>query len=207
MKKYRSLFAVILILFLRIGDINAAMISLEPNMSDVHVGEVFNIDLKISNVDTDILTTFDFNVLFEASTLEFMNFTFGDPVFGNQLDLFGFSGGLFSNVTQPSTGTINLTDTSFDTDFDLFALQLDEFIIGTFTFNAKAVGTSTLSFDNVLLGGAFDRNFIPSPLAFTAIPSSVDVTSTQVPEPHLASMLLFGLGIIGLRKRYIKLKI
>lgn len=203
MKIYNCLITIMFLLCFRAGDADAAIISFETDGSDVNVGDVFTVDLKISDLGADILTTFDLNVIFDDGVLDFLSFTFGDPLNGNQLDIQGFGGGLFASAT-PSSGIVNLTDSSFDPDAVLLSSQLDEFIIGTFSFNAQALGTSVFGIQNVLLGGAFNGGFIPSAVAFTTSAATVNVVATQVSEPVLTSSVLLGLLFLGLRKRLVK---
>jgi hypothetical protein len=97
------------------------------------------------------LGTFDINVNFDPTILEFSDVHYEDPILGNQLDLFGLGS---SVTTTPGVGVINLFELSRDPPGDLNALQAKAFILAQVTFNALAAGASPLSLTTNALGDA-----------------------------------------------------
>ena len=199
MKLLCKLFTALLLL-VNMSVASAAVISFEPDSDTVNVGESFNVEVKIAALGADILTTFDFDMLFDNAILNFNSFTFGDAVNGNQLDISGLTGGLFaSTIVNP--GKINATDLSFDTDATLIANQLDEFVLGTLNFTANALGSAAFTFQNVILGGAFNGGFIATPIDFTANSATVNVVASSIDEPGALLLMFIGLATVVTQRR------
>ena len=126
---------------------------------------------------------------FDDSILDFQSFAFGTG-----LDVFGL--GTLNGVID-SGDTVNIFELSFDFDSDLMALQPDDFVLGTFTFDTLSYGTSALDIQVLALGGEFIfdpilGDFVASSLASDSESGSISVVSVP------AAIWLFGTGLIGL---------
>ncbi len=81
------------------GSATAIEISLTPSTPTITLGDTVNLDLNITGLgdfSPQSLGVFDLDVTFDSSILGFNNAVFGDPVLGDQLDLFGL--GSLTNV-------------------------------------------------------------------------------------------------------------
>ena len=75
----------------------AITIGFSPVMQDVFLGETFDVELVISGLGeyaADSLGAFDLDVNFHPEILAFNSATFGDPVLGDQLDLWELGSGV-----------------------------------------------------------------------------------------------------------------
>ena len=114
------------------GETQAIMLGFSPSNPVAHVGDSVDVDLVISGLGDfapPSLSVFDLDVLFDPTILGLTNVAFGDPVFGDQLDLFGF--GHFSDVDAVAPGAANLFEISFDLPSDLDLLQPGSFTLAT----------------------------------------------------------------------------
>lgn len=67
-------------------------ISILPASQSVNLGSTTTVNLTIAGLGNHVapsLGTFDLNIDFNPTILGFSTFVFGDPVLGDQLDLFG----------------------------------------------------------------------------------------------------------------------
>lgn len=172
----------------------AASLEIIPAAQSVEQGDLVEIKVAISELGDftpPSLGAFDVDVSFDPNLLAFGSVTFGDPILGDQLDLFGL--GSLTGVI-PGVGTVNLAELSFDLPADLDSLQAGSFTLATLSFNTLATGTTSLGISvNDLadsLGSALPIDSV-SGGAVTVTPSSM-----PIPEPSFGLVsLLFALGL------------
>ena len=170
----------------------AITISFDPAAQSTTVGSAVDVALVISGLTDGAapsLSTFDLDVSFDPAILGFSSAAFGDPVLGDQLDIFGL-GSL--TIATLGVGTVNLFELSFDSPSDLDALQAGSFTLATLTFDGLSIGTSTLGISINALGDS-----LGDPLSASIQSGSITSQGTsQIPEP--SSLLLLGVAALGM---------
>ncbi len=171
--------------------VNAALLEFTPINQTVDQGDSVEVELTVSGLGeftADSLGAFDIEVLFDNSILEFSSVTYGDPVFGDQLDLFGLGSMI---ETTPGAGEVNLVEISLDLPFELDDLQLGSFTLATLSFDTLLAGTSSLDIGDHILSDASGVG-----LNADITQASVTVNAVSVPEPSI--LVLMGAGLLGL---------
>lgn len=157
-----------------------------PSSQSVIVGSTTTADLFVSGLGDGTapsLGTFDLDISYDSSILNFNNATFG-----TQLDIFGLGNVQF--VTS-GVGTINLFELSFDFANDLDILQASSFLMATLSFDALVSGSSILSVTLNALGDSAGNQ-----LQAGLVAGNIDVQSVGVvPEP--SSLPLIWIGMLG----------
>lgn len=169
-----------------------ATVGFDPIAQTVASGATVDVGVVISGLtdgDAPSLSTFDLDISFDPSVLSFGSAVFGDPVLGDQLDVFGLGFNPTLDLVTGS-GVLNIFELSLDSPDDLDTLQVGSFTLATLTFEALTGGTSPLGISINALGDAYG-----DPLAAEVTSGSVTVTGAA-PEP--ATLALLGLGIAGM---------
>ncbi len=185
------------------GTAQAISLNLVPSPQNTFLGNTIDAAVIISELGNGVapsLSTYDLDISFDDTILDFSSVTFGDPVLGDQLNLMGLGSEI--EIKEPSPGVVNIFELSFDFPEDLNDLQADRFTLATLTFDTVAVGASPLNLSIIDLGDA-----LGDPLTANVSSSSVTVSNQQVtvPEP---SFTLLGFGLmIGLGAVLPKIKI
>ncbi len=168
----------------------AIILSFAPATQNASVGFPTDVAVVISGLGNGAapsLSAFDLDVDFDSNVLSFLGVTFGDPVLGDQLDLFAL--GSLAGTTS-GLGVVNLFELSLDSPADLDALQAGSFTLATLTFDTLAAGFSPLGISVNALGDANGN-----PLTATIAGGSVTAAGAgAVPEP--ASLLLVFAGLM-----------
>lgn len=194
MKKFQRIYFFLAMLILS-NNIAYATITLgfdEP----VQVGDSINIDINISGLgsgSSPSLGSYDLDILFDDSHLSFSNAMFGDPVLGNQLDIFAFAANP-SDAYLSEDGIINIYEISFDEIADLNDFQADSFTLATLVFDVLKEDSSQIDFIINELGDA-EANLLTA--------NSISSVVTTVPVPTTFWLLASALTVLY-RKRIIK---
>lgn len=159
-------------------------VSIEPETSAFSVGDLFDVDIRISGLDADDLGGFDFDLEFEPGVLQYQSYSLGieltDPVFG-QFDL--------SDDAQAGAGTLRLAEVSF---LNNFSAQPDAFTLATVSFGAIKAGMSPLTISNIDLSD--DSGLVALNV------NSVNNGSVAVPTPGTLLLVPFGFGLLLMRR-------
>lgn len=183
-------------IFLLLGTLPAyaLTVSLAPTPQVVNVGQTLQFDLVISGLGSGVtpsLGTYDVDISFDPGIFGFTSAVFGDPILGNQLDLFGL-GSL--NAVTTGIGTVNLFELSFDDPVDLILLQSENFTLATLSFAALSLGSSSLGIHINALGDEFG-----DPLTAQIVGASATVNqdnNNPIPEPNGLALVLAGLMVL-----------
>jgi len=183
MNRFTKKFLVLISIFCSILFLNthvwAISLSFSPSTAEINIGGSIDVDLIISGLENDDLGYFEFDINFDDSILGFNSYSLGNGL-GNIAagDADDWSAGDLGG------GTINLIEISYLLDL---SFQSDSFSLATLSFTGVGLGSSPLSYSNIVLGDDWG-----GALSADTIDGSIDV----VPEP--ATLLLFGIGFIGL---------
>lgn len=161
--------------------IELALVPIAQTASSLSVG------IAISGLDDGAapsLGAYDFDLSFDAARLTYVSSDFGDPILGNQLDVFGL-GANWVSASLSSPGVLNVFELSLDDPADLNAQQLGAFTLAVLHFDVLNAGDTTLNLAINALGDA-DGD------ALAANPASLTVTA--VPLPSAFVLMVAGLG-------------
>lgn len=168
----------------------AILLEFVPSAQTVAPGTLIDVGIRISGLvagGLPSLSTFDFDISFDPAILSFSSAVYGDPILGDQLDLFGL-GSL--TATTLGVGFVNLFELSLDSVDGLNVLQAGEFTLAALRFNTVGPGTSPLRLSINALGDA-----VGDPLPADVRSGSLTVVP-DVPEP--ATLVLLSSGLLGL---------
>lgn len=143
------------------------------------------------------LGVYDIELGFDPALVSFTGVAFGDPVLGNQLDLFGL--GSFQ-MTTPGMGTLGLYELSFDLVDDLNAMQAAAFVLARLSFETLAAGDSLLTLSVNALGDALGNPLL-NVVVQGALLAVSPLPSNTVPEPASVALLLTAL-LAGIAPRW-----
>lgn len=192
MKQLLARFALAAGAFFCAGSATAApiVVSFTSSAQHINVGDVVTIDVRISGLDTEILSGYDLNFRYNSSILHWLSTDESSVLF--QL------GSSPSVSNDPLVhGNLGMFAWATDEDATLMANQANEFLLFSFQLTGSADGVTSFG-----LGGDIDyeRNFT----GLRSETLNVDVGSLciavgnaecAVPEP--ASYALVGLGLLA----------
>jgi hypothetical protein len=124
------------------------------------------------------LGTFDIDVQFDPTVLQYSSFTFG-----NQLDLAGLGR---IEIVPPNLGIVNVFELSLDSSADLDTFQLSAFALGTLTFDTIALGTSPV---NLSVNALSDAN---------GDSLAANITNGRIAVPEPISVVLLATALMAI---------
>ena len=138
------------------------------------------VDVFVDDVDiTRGVGSYDITLGFDPAIVSFDSASAGAAL--------GFGTGL---LATPGVNSVGLAEVSFESPFDLLALQAPSFRLHTLLFRAIAAGTSTISVDSLLFFDAFGAPLLAAAVADGAI------TVVAISEPD--SLMLMSGGLLTL---------
>jgi len=177
---------------------HAIALSVNPISQNVLLGNSVGVTLDISGLgdsSAPSLGVFDLDLIFDPTILAFNNVIFGDPILGDQLDIFGLGSFFTHDATTP--GMVNLFELSLDDEADLNNYQAASFSLATLTFNTLGTGTSSLGLSIKSLGDASG-----DPLVLDTLNNGSVTATAPVPEPSTWLLLFSGLiGMVGIKRK------
>ena len=171
---------------------NAASLSISPSSLNIDAGNVAQVDVVLSGLESggldEAVAAYDLSVSFDSSILSFNNLFVDESQFDFGFGFFPVDYGFDSSVSGEVS--FNLLSWEFDSDLQFF--QGDSLTLATLAFNTIGIGTSALGFSFTDVTGL---NFSPLALS-TPQGSSITVntaSSATVPEPSVLIMLAMGM--------------
>ena len=170
---------------------NAALIlSVNPSSQSVSLGDQATVDVILSGLEDgqdEILSAYDLSVSFDDAILSYASGTFYD------LAAITGDGGLSPAPDFTVSGVISWDSTSFALDATLQGVQGDTLTLATLTFDTLSTGVSPVSVTYHDLTGLNFSTLDPS-----VVDGSVTVSDGGATVPEPATMVLMGLGVLGM---------
>lgn len=177
---------------------HAATLSAVPSAVSVSVGSTFSVVINVGDlVDNGApsLGAFDIDINFDTNVLSYTGFSWGDSVYGDQLDLAQLGSLSGYDDSQAGAGSLNFYEVSLDDSTVLNDTQLGNFGLLTLSFSALNAGVSSLSL-NVNALSDVDGNNLSTQI------SNGEVTVNAVPLPGTLPLLASALLLVSGRRRY-----
>ena len=163
------------------------ILNVDPMAQNLFIGDEVFVNLLISGLEFEDLSTFDLNLSYDTSILSFNSYSLSGELGELVVDADDWSLG------DLGAGTINLAELSY---LDDLGFQSDAFSLATLSFTGMDVGISELSISDYTLGDAVGDQLG----VLAAIPGFVQIN--PVPVPATALLLSSGLiGLVGIRRR------
>jgi hypothetical protein len=180
-----------------------SMAQSEPEISisseTVSVGGIATVDLSISGLGSGTqLGAYDLNIAYNPSIVSFNSALFGDPKLGDELNLEGY--GTLS-AAQSGSGTVEVQELSFDSIAALETQQASAFTLVQLSFDARAVGSSSLDLSINAVSDAYGDALTPglSDGSIT-VKSSGTTAAPEIDPGHAAGALTLLAGSLAIAR-------
>jgi hypothetical protein len=172
---------------------HAVYIDFQTPIKDVTLGSTVSMELRFSSFpDPQSLANYDLEVAYNSTILGFSAVTFGDPVFGDQLNQDGLASqtvlGPYA-LAMHGFSAVNLLESASSVP----VIPLGEYRLATLSFSTLTAGPADLWIN---VNDLLDPSGRPLDLLYTGI-GQITVTSpppTTVPEPETLLLVVFGIG-------------
>lgn len=166
------------------------IVSIVPGFQSGNIGDVFNVDVVISNLGGVAISTFDIDITYDASILLGQSVVFGGLLGDGVIDSLQFA--------NFAGGVADVFELSFLVGPDLLALQGgNTFTLARLAFQGLSAGTSALDITQSIVGDDLGAG-----LAVTVQNGSIQVGGpVGVPEPAALVLVALGLAMLVLFRR------
>lgn len=199
--KQFGLCLIVIMGLLHLGPASAVSLDFQPANSIVSLNDSFDVDVVVSGLGSanEIVSAFDLDVVYDPLVLSATDFQFTTNL--GSLDPFDFEVFFADSFITP--GRIDFAELSVLSDAELDSRQGDSVVLGTMTFEAIAVGVSSLVFDASTFPGIDIKGREALRLLNLDVgDGSVTVNDVAViPLPGAAIFMLTGLLGIGVASR------
>ena len=169
----------------------AAVITTMPASTSAVPGDLVSVVVGVSGIAGTDVGVFDLNVNFNPLVLAYDSVAFGDPVLGDELDLYGYGSATNVDASNAAAGTVDVSETAFDSAQDLQSYQPPAFGLFTITFDAVGGGSTSVSSTVNALGDGAGNN-----LRYSYGPPAIVDVAVLTPEPSTLALFAGGLGIL-----------
>ena len=182
--------SLLALLMFNANNAQATLITAEHNQSTYQAGDNVSITVDISAIESEfgfqkLLSTFNFDVNFNANVLQFNSVTFGNKI-NVDPDPF-FASIQYADVLTPEK--LNIGEIGFALSNDLFFAQdgLANFTLATINFTALMSGMTDVVLSNVALADDLGQTFTQINVQNS---NAAIGHVTSVPEPTTLSLFL-----------------
>ncbi len=197
----RNQYQLFLAFLLAIIPLHAAVITNQASAPVVVQGDLVSVVVGVSGIVGTDVGVYDLNVNFDPLALSYDSVSFGDPVLGDELNEYGYGSETNVDASGAASGTVDVSELSFDSPQDLASYQPSDFGLFTVTFEAVGGGSTSVSSTVNSLGDGGGNN-----LSYTyGAPATIDI-AVLTPEPSTMALLGIALGVVMLlyRRRIVR---
>jgi len=169
------------------------ILDFSPSVQTVPLSGQASVDITASNLQSEYIGAFDFDISWDSSILSLASVSFGNALGGGLLSF-------QAENTNNSMGTSSLTELSFLSNLTSLQTGNTNIILATLIFDTLSTGQSALALAGNISGGGFLSDENGNLLAASANSGLINVVTVSAPE----TLFLMGIGLLmifGIRRR------